>query len=200
MFSNVTGERSRCGEAPSPPDGSLPHPPATASATQSPSALISPPSPGRGPAGLEPARAGRAAAARALGVEVALAVGRVGALAAVALRAVSAAVGVEAALAARAVRAAAAVALGACIVEKHLRLDRELTTPDSFFSLDPIEFAQLVETIRAVEESLGSISYATAADAGVGLVAPRPRQAATHARFLPSVCGRFCRLSGSVSG
>jgi N-acetylneuraminate synthase len=48
----------------------------------------------------------------------------------------------------------AAVALGACIVEKHITLDHEHATPDSPFSLDPIEFKRMVEAIRVAEQAI----------------------------------------------
>jgi sialic acid synthase SpsE len=50
----------------------------------------------------------------------------------------------------------AAVALGACIVEKHLTLNRNLTGPDHKASLEPDEFAAVVRGIRIVESALGS--------------------------------------------
>jgi N-acetylneuraminate synthase len=53
----------------------------------------------------------------------------------------------------------AAVALGACIVEKHLTLSRNIPGPDSAFSLEPHEFKAMVEAIRVTEKSLGSVSY-----------------------------------------
>lgn len=53
----------------------------------------------------------------------------------------------------------AAVALGACIVEKHLTLNRSVPGPDSAFSLEPEEFKQMVEAIRIAEKALGSVSY-----------------------------------------
>jgi len=53
----------------------------------------------------------------------------------------------------------AAVALGACIVEKHLTLDRSVPGPDSAFSLEPQEFKAMVEAIRVAEKALGSVSY-----------------------------------------
>jgi N-acetylneuraminate synthase len=52
--------------------------------------------------------------------------------------------------------AVAAVALGACVVEKHLTLDRNLPGPDHRASLEPSEFARMVEGIRQVERALGS--------------------------------------------
>ena len=51
--------------------------------------------------------------------------------------------------------ALAAVAVGACVLEKHLTLDRKLPGPDHRASLEPDEFAALVRGIRRVESSLG---------------------------------------------
>ncbi len=53
----------------------------------------------------------------------------------------------------------AAVALGACILEKHLTLARDLKGPDSEFSLDPTEFRNLVQAVRNAEQSLGAIHF-----------------------------------------
>lgn len=52
-----------------------------------------------------------------------------------------------------------AVSLGAKVVEKHFTLSRKINTPDSFFSLEPKEFKELVENIRVVEKSLGKPVY-----------------------------------------
>lgn len=52
--------------------------------------------------------------------------------------------------------ALAAVALGACIVEKHLTLDRALPGPDHAASLEPGELASLVRGIRIVESAIGT--------------------------------------------
>jgi N,N'-diacetyllegionaminate synthase len=52
--------------------------------------------------------------------------------------------------------ALAAVALGACIIEKHLTLDRNLAGPDHQASLEPAEFLATVRGIRIVESALGS--------------------------------------------
>lgn len=51
--------------------------------------------------------------------------------------------------------ALAAVALGACVIEKHLTLDRRLPGPDHAASLEPREFAALVRGVRIVEAALG---------------------------------------------
>jgi len=53
----------------------------------------------------------------------------------------------------------AAVALGACIVEKHFTLSRDIHGPDSAFSLEPHEFKAMVEAIRIVEKALGEVHY-----------------------------------------
>lgn len=49
----------------------------------------------------------------------------------------------------------AAVALGACIIEKHLTLDRNLIGPDHAASIEPAELRKLVQGIRNVESALG---------------------------------------------
>lgn len=51
--------------------------------------------------------------------------------------------------------ALAAVALGACIIEKHFTLDRNLPGPDHQASAEPAELAALVRGIRAVEAAMG---------------------------------------------
>lgn len=48
-----------------------------------------------------------------------------------------------------------AVALGACLIEKHFTLDKNLPGPDHRFSADPAEFRALVEAVRTLEKSLG---------------------------------------------
>lgn len=53
----------------------------------------------------------------------------------------------------------AAVTLGACIIEKHITLDRSIPGPDSAFSLEPKEFREMVEAVRITEQALGKIRY-----------------------------------------
>ncbi|NQD80672.1 hypothetical protein HP436_10835 [Pseudomonas sp. CrR14] len=54
---------------------------------------------------------------------------------------------------------ALAVALGATMVEKHFILDRSQGGPDAAFSMEPSEFAQMVEQVRATEKALGVVEY-----------------------------------------
>ena len=53
----------------------------------------------------------------------------------------------------------AAVALGACIIEKHFTMSRDIPGPDSSFSLEPDEFKAMVEAVRVTEKALGRIQY-----------------------------------------
>ncbi len=53
----------------------------------------------------------------------------------------------------------AAVALGACVIEKHFTLSRDLPGPDTAFSLEPDEFKAMVEAVRTVEKALGKVNY-----------------------------------------
>ncbi len=50
----------------------------------------------------------------------------------------------------------AAVAMGACVIEKHFTLDRNMEGPDHKASLGPDELKQMVQSIRNVELSLGN--------------------------------------------
>ncbi|MGL5046233.1 MAG: N-acetylneuraminate synthase [Shewanella sp.] len=61
----------------------------------------------------------------------------------------------------------AAVAMGACIIEKHFTLDKELPGPDHKASLDPDELKKMVTAIRNVEEAMGN-----------GIKAPQPAELA----------------------
>jgi N,N'-diacetyllegionaminate synthase len=49
----------------------------------------------------------------------------------------------------------AAVALGACVIEKHLTLNRNMPGPDHRASLEPPEFEKMVFAIRNIESALG---------------------------------------------
>ncbi len=48
-----------------------------------------------------------------------------------------------------------AVALGACLIEKHFTLDRNMPGPDHLASMEPDELADLVRAVRKVESALG---------------------------------------------
>ena len=82
--------------------------------------------------------------------------------------------------------ALAAVALGACVIEKHLTIDRALPGPDHAASVEPYEMAALVQGIRIVESALGdgakrsmASEQNTAAVARKSLVAARDLAAGT---------------------
>jgi len=49
----------------------------------------------------------------------------------------------------------AATALGACVIEKHFTLDRNMEGPDHAASLEPQELKEMVSAIRNVEQALG---------------------------------------------
>lgn len=59
--------------------------------------------------------------------------------------------------------AIAAVAMGACIVEKHFTLDKEMPGPDQQLSLDPAELARLISAVRRVEQARGTAEKAPTA-------------------------------------
>ena len=49
----------------------------------------------------------------------------------------------------------AAVALGACVIEKHFTLDKNMPGPDHKASLEPDELGRMVKSIRNIEIALG---------------------------------------------
>ncbi|MCW5726960.1 pseudaminic acid synthase [Parvibaculum sp.] len=55
--------------------------------------------------------------------------------------------------------AIAAVALGATVIEKHMTMDRTGGGPDDSFSLEPKEFAALVNGARTAWGAIGTIDY-----------------------------------------
>jgi len=55
-----------------------------------------------------------------------------------------------------------AVALGACVIEKHITIDRTLPGPDHPYALEVSEFAEMVRQIRLLELALGSGTKAPA--------------------------------------
>lgn len=58
-----------------------------------------------------------------------------------------------------AVGAIAAVALGAKIIEKHFCIDRTDESPDASFSMNPLEFREMILDIRQVEKAIGQVCY-----------------------------------------
>ena len=48
-----------------------------------------------------------------------------------------------------------AVVLGACVIERHLTLDRSLWGSDQAASLEPNAFERMVKYIRALDQMLG---------------------------------------------
>jgi len=57
------------------------------------------------------------------------------------------------------VGAVVGVSLGACVVEKHFCLSRAIKNPDSDFSMEPEEFADMVRDIRIAAEIRGNVRY-----------------------------------------
>ncbi|MGL4979541.1 MAG: pseudaminic acid synthase [Plesiomonas sp.] len=55
--------------------------------------------------------------------------------------------------------AIASVALGACVIEKHVTLDRSAGGPDDSFSLEPNELIRLCQDTRTAWSALGSATY-----------------------------------------
>jgi len=74
----------------------------------------------------------------------------------------------------------AAVARGACVIEKHFTLDRDLPGPDHRASLEPGELKAMVRAIRNVEAALGhGLKEPSASEAAIAAVARRSLVAAT---------------------
>ena len=59
--------------------------------------------------------------------------------------------------------AVAAVVLGASVIEKHFCLSRSIPNPDAAFSMEPAEFRQMRDDIRAVERAIGKVQYGVSA-------------------------------------
>jgi N-acetylneuraminate synthase len=55
--------------------------------------------------------------------------------------------------------AVASVAMGACLIEKHVTLDRNGGGADDSFSLEPLELRQLCDDTRIAWQSLGKVNY-----------------------------------------
>ena len=55
--------------------------------------------------------------------------------------------------------AIASVCVGGSIIEKHLTLSRDEGGPDAAFSLEPLEFAEMVHRVRSIEKTLGTVQF-----------------------------------------
>lgn len=55
-----------------------------------------------------------------------------------------------------------AVSMGACVIEKHFCLDRAIKNPDSEFSMEPAEFAEMVRSVNVARSALGTPRYGLA--------------------------------------
>jgi pseudaminic acid synthase len=62
-----------------------------------------------------------------------------------------------------------AVSLGAKIIEKHICHSRSEPGPDSAFSLEPSEFAAMVDAVRIAEKAIGTPTYERTAKEAAGL-------------------------------
>jgi sialic acid synthase SpsE len=75
--------------------------------------------------------------------------------------------------------ALAAAAMGACVIEKHLTVDRKLPGPDHRASLEPGELGTMVKGVRILEAALGDGRKApVAAEADTAIVARKSLVAA----------------------
>ena len=83
--------------------------------------------------------------------------------------------------------ALAAVALGACVIEKHFTLDRNLPGPDHRASLEPPELRALISGVRTVERALGD-----------GIKRPVPAEADTRAVARRSLAARVDIPAGVI--
>lgn len=79
----------------------------------------------------------------------------------------------------------AAVAMGACVIEKHFTIDRNLPGPDHQASLEPGELKSMVEKIRQVQKSLGD-----------GGKSPRPSELPVRELVRRSVTLRVDKVAG----
>ena len=52
-----------------------------------------------------------------------------------------------------------ATCFGARIIEKHFILDRSIGGPDSSFSMNELEFAEMVKAVREAEKAIGVVDY-----------------------------------------
>lgn len=100
------------------------------------------------------------------------------------------------------IAAIGAVALGACFVEKHFTIDRDLPGPDQRFSSDPAEFRALVEAVRRTEAGLGTAIVGPTSSEAAGRQTYRLSCVAStnldHGRVLQSGDIAFRRPAGGL--
>ena len=53
----------------------------------------------------------------------------------------------------------AAVAMGASVIEKHFCISRKVDNPDSSFSMEAVEFAEMVKAVKNARKTMGSVRY-----------------------------------------
>ena len=80
-----------------------------------------------------------------------------------------------------------AVAAGACVVEKHFTLDRNMTGPDHRASIEPKELRELVKTVRNVEAAMGD-----------GIKQPMPSEIENKPRMQKSLVATRTIFAGDV--
>jgi N-acetylneuraminate synthase len=80
-----------------------------------------------------------------------------------------------------------AVAVGACVIEKHFTLARDMVGPDHRASLEPGELADLVRTVRDVEAALGD-----------GIKRPMPSELPNKPHMQKSLVARRSILAGGT--
>lgn len=83
--------------------------------------------------------------------------------------------------------ATAAVALGACVIEKHFTLDRNMEGPDHRASLEPAELAAMVRAIRNIEAAMGD-----------GIKRPGPSEAKNAAVARKSIVASKAIAKGEI--
>jgi N,N'-diacetyllegionaminate synthase len=83
--------------------------------------------------------------------------------------------------------AVGAAALGACWIEKHFTLDKNLSGPDHRFSADPREFKNLVVAVRTIEQNLGQSQ-----------ISPTPSEEKGRYEFRLSCVSRIALPAGHV--
>ena len=82
---------------------------------------------------------------------------------------------------------AVAVAMGACVLEKHFTLDKNLPGPDHAISADPNELRRLIALVRRVECLMGS-----------GAIAPGEKESVSRNAFRSSVTATENLPAGTI--